>query len=212
MRTIKIIGFIILTCSLLNVKSQEIKIKEGVYRNMVDFQRNKPFLQNVELKFEKSSKKKPIYLVSDKKRKINTQTFDFGAWAIYSDSCLYINLKRLGMGMGYAKILELGRYSFFIGRRIVYGSQKKQFARTIIKASLFGLPPSSYSAPENGVNNLYLMNLQKGVPENLTIDYMKFILRDDEELLNKYLMEQEKASLDVMIKYVKKLNSKLPLY
>ena len=196
-----------------NLIAQEINIKEGVYRNMVDFQSNNPFIEDVELKFKQSSKKKPIFKVSDKKNKINNQVFDFGAWAIYYDSCLYINLKRLGMGIGYSKIFELGRHSFFIGRMTVYGDQKAQLGRNAFNFGLIGAAVSIYNiTKENGGKDLYLIDLKKGVPKNLTVDYMQFILRDDKDLYNRYMMEPEKASLYVMIEYVKALNSKLPIY
>ncbi len=180
---------------------------------MVDFQRNTPFIKDTELELKKTSKRKPIFSVKGKKKKIPSHVFDFGAWVIYYDSCLYINLKRLGMGNGYAKVLELGRHSFFIGRKIIYGAEKTQFVRDVFNFGMAGAAASYYDISRlDGGRDLYLIDLQKGVPKNLTVDYMQFILRDDKKLYNKYMIEPEKASLDVMIEYVKALNSKMPIY
>ncbi len=212
MKVIRIAGFIILTFTFLNVKSQEIKIKEGAYRNIVDFHKNKPFVENVDFHFKEKAKEH-IYSVSAKNKKFKNSNLNFEVWAIFQDSTLFINLKRLGMGNGYAKILELGRYSFFIGRIALTADQKDRMNKSSFDFGLIGWAVSAYNIrKENGGNDLYLMDLQKGMPENLTINYMKFILRDDKDLFNKYMMESEKASLDVMIGYIKELNSRVPLY
>jgi len=191
---------------------QDIKIKEGAYRNIVDFHKNEPFIENIRFMIN-PTKNEGIYKVRSDSRKINSEVLSFNSWVIYQDSTLFVNLQRLGMGNGFAKILELGRYSLFIGRLAATADQKQRLYKNSFYFGLVGLAASSYIiGNELSDNTIYLLDLKNGMPENLDMKQMQLILRDHEDLYNQYMMENEKESPEIMVEYLRQLNERLPLY
>lgn len=187
------------------INAQQVQIKEGAYRTIVDFHKNKPFSEN-EFKFK--IRKDNIYVIDNKK---SAPVMEI--WAIYQDSAFYINLARLRMGNGFAKVTEFGRYSFFLGKLAMTAAQRDRMIKNTFDFGVIGALYSDIQRRrENRTNNFFVINLQKGMPQNLDVNHMSFILRDEEDLLNKYLQEPGKEDMDTMLAYLKEINSRHPIY
>lgn len=196
----------------LKLHGQEINIKEGAYRNLYEFHKNYPFIKDVEFTFH-PLRKEGIYRAKSDSKKTNAEVLSFGSWAIYQDSTFYINLQRLGMGSGFTKILELGRHSLFVGRPATTVDQRKRLYKNSFYFGLVGVAASTLIiGKELSDNDLFILNLNNGVPENIDVNHMELILRDEIDLYNKYMMEPNKESLEIMVLYLRKLNKRLPLF
>lgn len=195
-----------------NTHSQVIKIKEGAYRNLVDFHKNQPFTENVKFRFTEM-REGHIYKTSAIGKSFKNSRLNLKVWAIYQDSTLYLNLKRFGMGKGYAKMLILGRYSFFHGRVRKTAFQKEKVLEQYYISGLFGAIVAEHNILKNmDWNNLFVIDLQKGAPDNLNSGYIEMALSRHPDLLNAYIAESDKKAINVMLEYIHRLNSRLPIY
>lgn len=191
------------------INAQQVQIKEGAYHTIVDFHKNKPFT-NAHFNFK--LKKDSVYVL-DNIGDLDITSANMHIWAVYQDSAFYINLARLRMGTGFAKVKELGRYSFFNGKIALTAAQRDYMIKNTLDFGTVGFLYADYRRKrKNSSKSYFVLNLQKGMPQNLDERYMSFILRDEKDLLNKYLLEPGKEDQSTMLSYLKKINNRLTIY
>ena len=200
-----IFAFITLFVTLPGI-AQIPDIREGAYRNSMDFEKG-ILLLRAEFRFKQIELDTTFYRVSTKDKNAKSPLKKHVIWGIYQDSVLYLDARRLGMKKHYVKVQEIGKYCYLIGRPIMDNAQKDVVAR----AGVFGLAGVGVTAAfvTSSISGQihYLVDLKTGVPHLLTQPYLEHILATPENLLAQYKMEKNPGYLSVMLKYARLLNN-----
>jgi hypothetical protein len=177
--------------SCLNNIIETKVLRKGVYRNLQEFQNNKPFysLNISRYRYDRSS---DYYveihggnmIVSDPSKK--KYTFSEPTWGFCDGEKIYFRNKSY-----YGEILLIGHYC-------LYSPTKN------ISSSAFNSDLSQSSS------NQYTMNILTGEKMICTAENLeKFILADDAELLDQF--KREKLKNIMIYQYVKKYNERHPV-
>ena len=209
-----IISILVLLLSHISSTAQHSTIKEGVYRNIVEFHRNLPFysLEEVDIDEDIGRIRNKYYVLKNKSGK-KIRRLEKKIWAVYKDSCFYINYSRIGIvGAGFIKVEEFGRYSLIKGMYALTVSQRDRLIKNSFDFGLIGGGITSINVYKENSDYYHFLNLKTGVPSSITVEYVKFILKDDPILLKGYQSESEKESIETILKYIRQLNRRIPIY
>ncbi len=208
MTKLYIIAILVLTICFEETNCQSNAIKNGAYRNSVDFNKNKPLYETDFIFIKKNSKKIPeLYRVKSKNKKIKKSLIKYSVWGIYNDSTFYLNLKRIGMVNGYIKITKFGKYSYFKGLPIKTLAQEAGLNNAAFTYGLTGaFVTGTMIASENENKIHYVLNMETGMINLLTRDYMIKILQPYYELLFNFQHEPNNDSLEILLKYIDLVN------
>jgi len=206
-----LISWVLVSVGSPYIYSQYDSIKEGAYRNIVDFHKGKTILDSGFILIEKYNKKIPNFY----KIEFSDELYDDNSsliksiFLIYSDNQLYINLARMHMINGYVRIEKIEKYCYFRGRPMKTLDQE---SRTNNSSILFGLSGALITqdaiSKENKDKVDYVLNLESGMINLLTVDYLGLILSPYPELLFNYNNEATKESIETRLKYLKMINIK----
>ncbi len=204
---------VLLLAFIPNLFAQNKVIKEGAYRNLYEFHQNNPFLDPYEIEINVDrSVRKEYYFLTNKSNK-NIRSLRKRIWGVYKDSCFYINYSRIGIkGSGFAKVKGLGRFSFINGNPAMTADQKDRMWDSWFYYGLIGTAITNLNVLNENSAYYHLLDLKTGVPKPITVEYIMFILKREEDLLEHYQFEQDKESLEIILKYVRKLNSRIAIY
>ena len=197
---------IIIFFTTINLYAQNINIKNGAYENIKDFHKNKPYIENTRFTF-KHFLQKDIYKVSAKNKRGVSKRKLKKALLIFQDSALYINLRKIFKGFGFAKVLEFGRFSLFRGL-IILAELRIEYQGPII-FRFWTLPKRIRKKVEN---ELFIIDLKTGFVKEVSISAMYSIIKNDLDLLKKYKNEENKVSYEIIKKNLQQLNSGMELY
>jgi len=194
--------------------AQNKNIKEGAYRNIVEFHKNTPFfnLEEADIEEDVVRARKKYYIIHNKSGKRMRDLYK-KIWSVYKDSCFYLNYSRIGIeGYGFAKVEEFGRYLFIMGNRRMTVSQRDRLIKNSFDFGLIGGTITNLNIMNENSSYYHLFDLKTGVPKPITAEYIEFILKTEEDLLVQYQFEREKGYLEIILKYVHLLNSRIPVY
>jgi hypothetical protein len=186
-------------------------ISAFVYNTSRDFLSDKPNTKTW-LVLEKYKRDSAIYKTFALDKYDDYEILDISIWGFFYDSTLYLNCKRMGMGNGFARIKELGKYAYFRGRPITNAEDLNRMANNSLMFGLIGGIITEEQIRKQIKNNRnYIINLETGVCNLLTKGYIQFILREEKDLLAKFNNEPNQDSIDILITYIKLVNSKYQL-
>lgn len=213
MNFLKLCCIIFLQKIALNTFSQYDSLKVGVYRNVFELSKQSPLINN-KIEFDHEDYDDPIYSKDNNvyypkaiTGVVTKKTLYKRVGFIYDGENLYVNLFIYGMGKGYSKITEIGKYSFFMGRPVVSREQEKILNKAALYGGLSGLTTAAiiiYSVNKNNI--YYVVNLETGVLHYLNRYFMEFILKDYPNLLVEYKNSDNNESPEVILEYLKRYN------
>ena len=184
------------------------RYKNGGYRNHLDFKDNRPFCEPDFIIVKKYNKKIPqLYKVLPHNRSVKKKTIKNEIWGIYDGYAFYLNAYRLGMTEGYIKTEVSGQYSYFKGVPIMTMGQEARLNNAARNYGLSGVLIASLFINSRNKNKVhYVLNLNTGMVNLLTKDYMYRILQSNEELLVEFKNAVNKDSIEVLLRYLNKIN------
>jgi hypothetical protein len=217
--------FILLILGLQKTYGQIDTIKDGAYRNIVEFKKNKPkyisdftFYQkygfdtnnNSDVYLKSDNKIPPkLYGIKSKNPKIKNRIIKKYIWGIYKDKSFYLNVNKLGMTDGYIKIDTLYRYTYFTGLPIMSLKQEHRLNKAAFEFGLIGIGITYAIISNENKNNIhYILNIDTGMIHLFTKNYLMWILESYPELLLEYQNEDKNETLKVMKKYLDLINQK----
>jgi hypothetical protein len=204
-----ILSGILLSLRLI-VYTQFTPIKEGGYRNIGDFHKGKTIIDSV-YTFEKSNYKKipNFYKVEFLESFEDTNDMPLNSiFLIYENNYLYINASRLGMKDGFIRVEKVEKFIYFKGTPVRSLEQKYRVNQSIF---LFGAGGGVISNMNVDIENKdkihYVLNMESGMVNLLTVDYLRMILEPYPELLFNFNIEASVESLETKLKYLNLINS-----
>lgn len=208
MRKAELITFINLFLLIIKANCQPDSLKNGAYRNSVDFNKNKPLYQSEFTFVKKYHEQIPeLYLVKSINPKIQKKIINNVIWGIYYNHSFYLNAKKIGMTEGYIKISDLKIYNYFRGKPIMTLSQRARLNKSIFEWGLTGaLLTSAEIEAENKDNIHYVLNIKSGIINLLSKEYMLRLLKLHGELLLNFQIENNNDSIEVFLKYLDLVN------
>lgn len=206
MKTIHLL-FLLLTI-VPELRSQPDTLKNGAYRNVVDFKNNKPlFVTDFEFIKTAHSRIPELYRIFAKESRFTRKINSNSVWAIWCDGNLYLNAKRLNMANGYIKICKPLKYNYFKGGPVMTQIQKNRLQNAGQNFGLLGLSISGIIINEENKKDLhYFLILETGMINLVTKPNVLRVLQSNEDLLEKYEHEDNNESLEVLLKYLSLLN------
>ncbi len=185
--------------------SQEYSDMWEMYKSSQDFVNKKTFYV-AEFSIEQTSDNPIFYKIKSSDSEAERLSKEPAIWAIYKDSTLFLNAKRMGMRNSYVKVRELGKYCHFMGDYVFSLSEEDKIKRTYGNG-LIGAMAQEIIKDDKG-NIPYIMKLDVGVPHILDKNYLEFILRDYYDLIEQFLKETNADSLETQLKYIRLLNKR----
>jgi hypothetical protein len=179
--------------------------KQGTYNSCKDFWAEKPSNED----FTPLRPATGLGLENQFKLQIPSQEHSLKyIWAIYQDSSIYLNIKRLGMGNGFVCIPKPRAFSHFIGvpkDNIIDRTDK--YYNALNGLGLIGLGAvAAGNAIVKPSEVDFLLNLRTGEVNKITDLHMLFILEPYPKLHNAYRMDTETDKLDIILLYIELLN------
>ena len=190
-------------------------IRNGAYRNIEEFKKNNPlYTCAFEFKIKKPSPIPELYAVRSPNQKIHEKTLRYGIKFIKTDSCIYLNGYRLGMVAGYIKIYPIQTYGYFKGIPIVAIDLKNVIgnpsADPLAPLGIYSGGVSSRKIRKETKNDIhYVLNLESGMTNLLTKDYMLRLLESEPEyayLLKMFENEEYNDTYEVCRTYLECVN------
>lgn len=213
MNILKLCFIIILQNIALNTFSQYDSLKVGVYRNVFELKKQSPLINN-KIEFDHGDYDDPIYSKDNNiyypkaiTGVVTKKTLEKRMGFIYDGENLYVNLFIYGMGKGYSKITEFGKYSCFLGKPIASSEREKILNSAAFYGGLGGLTTAAiiiYSVNKNNI--YYVVNFETGVLHYLNRYFIEFILKDYPNLLVEYKNSDYNESPEVILEYLKRYN------
>jgi hypothetical protein len=214
-RFIFILWFIIYTLTSFS-QNDTIHQKLGAYRNAVDYKNNKLLIEGkfimTKLKYPKSFEFYDIKNIkpTDSTQPVTYFNMKYGIWAIIDSSNIYFNSYRFGIGKGFAKAIEKGRYCYIKGKPITNENQDESVTQAGLLGGLVGegiAAGTIYLKLKDKIH--YVIDVQNGNIHNLDKNYLCYILQPHADLYDQYLNEPNNETIEVLIKYVKLINDRL---
>jgi hypothetical protein len=210
MKNICLLSVFILITIYSATFGQSDTIKKGAYRNHIDFAKNQPLYESRFYFSKQNNRKIPeLYFVRTTDLHISYRKLKKVIWGIYDGGAFYINAGRIGMKEGYIRIEKLERYSYFKGIPIKSLIQKDKLNQSAYMFGATGAVLTSIEIAKENKNKIhYVLNLETGMVNLLTRNYMLMVLQPHPELLNAFQAEENNESIDVLLKYIDLLNKK----
>lgn len=211
MRKFLIVLIICICNGLNNSACSQDTLSALVYKTSRDFLQRNSFAK-ASFSLEKYKHDSCIYKVLSHDESVSSKDLNAAIWGFYNDSDLYLNCYRMGMKKGYVKVTEVGKYAYFRGRPVITAEHRN---RMLVNTEMFGLAGGLitkgqiYKKTKDDIH--YVVNLETGVCNLLTRNHMLFILRDEKDLLAKFNSEPDQDSIDILIAYIRLLDSRYPL-
>ncbi|MEI7596769.1 MAG: DUF6563 family protein [Bacteroidota bacterium] len=188
--------------------AQQSTIKKGAYFTHNSFVANSPAItDSFVISYLYLEKEYQLFSVKSYDGKVRQKDINKSIWAIYDGHSLYLNCFRLFMTKEYAKVIHLGRYSYFTAPPLM--SDKQQLAvsnSTVIFGVVGGIVASSNVNKQIRNNVHYVLDMKTGIPHELDKVYLLHILKSNEYLLSQFNAELNQDDINVIIKYVVLLN------
>ena len=187
---------------------QNANHKNGAYRNHLDFQNNRPLTESNFRFIQKDNLRVPkLYHVISKDGSVKTKTIKKIIWGIYYNGSFFLNVEKLGMVNGYIKFDSLTKYCYFKGKPIMTLGQEERLNRS---SRDFGLTGAVVTGTRIHIENKedlhYVLNVQTGMINLLTKNYILRILEPYNELLMYFDFEKDNSSIEVLLKYLDLIN------
>ena len=199
-------------------------IQKGAYLNVVEFNNNTPSL-NVDFKIKKviensnsiakhpySIVKTNLYKIRSNNKKVKNRMVNKKIWGIYDGENFYLNGYKYGRkGKGYFRILEMGKFAYFIGSPYI-GKMPYQMQKNAVLFGAMGLAVASSIVEYKTMYDIYyVINMTNGMVHNLTSNYLYWILESEADIKEKYNKEIEKDKLEIKLNYLRQLNKRLEI-
>lgn len=208
MLRLSLISIVILLTTYDWASCQYESIKNGAYRNSVDFSQNEPLYTSHFNFIPKNHKKIPnLYKVKSENKSIKKGVLDNVIWAIFKDQSLYLNAERIGMKNGYIKIEKLGEYSYFRGVPVKSLIDQSRINNSALNYGLIGVAATSNKIKSENTEDIhYVLCLKSGMINLLSKNYMLRILRSHNELLYSFEHEENNETIEVQLRYLEFVN------
>ncbi|MFN8256330.1 MAG: DUF6563 family protein [Bacteroidales bacterium] len=213
----KLMSIIFLTISFVKGFSQIDSVKNGIYRNFIDFKNNSPFyILNIQIEEIKSSSIPELYKVTPLDNKISEKTIKKIVWGIYNNGTFYLNVERFGMAPGYIKFQTLKKYNYFKGVTLGAMKIRRDNAREYISAVVFAQSIATLSNGTGGANFYqgkvhkvdYILDMNSGLPIELTKNYVLRLIDLYEDLKGRLNYSEDEASIEDLLYYIDILNQR----
>jgi hypothetical protein len=192
----------------LNVTAQKTRFPKGGYKSYEEFKSEKPSI-TFDFKVEKRTKGdikmnggNDYKIYSDS---IDTKTIKKEIYAVSTGDTLFINCLLQKAQPWYAKVLVEGKYLVFRGG---IGPETRQGGNSAAYA--FGAVGGAISGAKAAMlRYLYIMRCEDGGQIKLLNQaYLESIIKDYPDLFSLYQSEQQKQNEDILLQYVRLINSK----
>jgi hypothetical protein len=203
-KTILLSLFIFNFCAVF---SQVDTIKNGAYRNCVEFRKNDPSYECEFIVSPKVYSSIPgLCRVKPVDGSINGRILRRAIWGIYCDSTFYLNLRRIGMTKGYVALREMDKYSYFKGIPMYNMYQKKKLHDAQVGFGLIGYAVAdAIIMKEIRDNDNYILNFETGQVNLITPGYVHRILSEYPALQAVFELEEDKSNSQLM-RYIQLVN------
>ncbi len=194
---------------ILDVSFSQSKLVPGAYRNCVDFRNSITICSDSDLVFKLKKKAKIdfLYKVKSSRKGIKRSTLNNGIWGIVHDGNFYLNARRIGMANGYIKIYISGNFLYFKGLPLKHPAQNVSLANTAISYGLIGAAvESAYVITKTKHMVHYILNLNSGMVNLLTENYVKRVLQAYPSLLMEFEQDESTNSISRLKSYIEKVN------
>lgn len=146
------------------------------------------------------------YEILTNSENISTKTIRSEVFAIRSRDSLFLNGEKLNLAPFYCKVLLEGNYMVFQGS-ITKKEQDHYDEITAIYGASGGFE-ARFIAETNEKRHLYYLNINQKKAKPVLLDrfQMRKLLADKENLVDLYNKEKDLDNLQVLLRYVQKLN------
>jgi hypothetical protein len=203
-----IFSFLFSYCFFNSINAQHTEIRNGAYKSFTDFRKNKPYKENVQFKFKPYWVNKNILKV--KGGKLKSKDLKYDTWGIFQGSALYLNLLFLNKGTGYVKVLEFGRFSLYrIGRK---EPKEPGFWESFFLEVFF---PDEYDLLTSFAGKgerFYVFDLKNCLSKPINVPNMYVFLNNNRDLYQQYRNEEDNESIELIQRYLRDLNARLPIF
>nr|NQU90480.1 hypothetical protein [Bacteroidota bacterium] len=184
-------------------------IKDGAYRNVIDFHKSNS-LCDPDFNFYEVEDGviENFFVVRSNDRKIRRRKIIKDIWCIKIADTIYFNAKRIGMLKAYIKLSPIENYIYFHGIPQITKAQRRRMNHAVPMWGMVGYMLAGIKADnENEGKEHYVLNLKTGATTLFTRQVLKNILKSYPDLYNSYIMDPHRDSLDVMKRYLEKCNN-----
>lgn len=187
-------------------------IQTGAYLNLYDFKHNEP-AYNCNFTFVKNPNDICDYIFYinsyDFSSKISKKTLFKNIFIIKSDSSVYLNCYRFGMGNGYMRMVSFGRYCYLLGKGLITARDKQVMNKAAIAGGLMGAATAVvFLDIARNKPHHYIYDLNTGNLHTLDSSYVHFILERHSDLYGHFLNETVGDSVEVLLKYIMMVNDR----
>ena len=191
--------------------AQEVAHPDGAYRTFLEYAGRKPlFHGRFEVSKVKAKRKYELDFLRLEDRNARHTVMDKSWWGVVIDDTLYLNCNQLGLGKGYVRMKLSGTYCYFTAPAALRDEQRRQLWHNSILFGAVGGGATVIHIHQDIKDRVhYVLDPRSGSIRLLEPNHLdRIMLEDYPDLQQQYRSEPDPTSIDVLVEYVRAINSK----